>query len=207
MASVSSTNFSLNKLPAWAGDYFGREHVLPGGAKLDASQFLTFDGARAVVDAAGAAGDATTVPLKTPLANAIPSGTTLRFGTKKFATLTAIAAAGATSLTVEALPTALVEDDTAIYAGTKKKLVPSGTVLGRTLAERDAKTGYGPALSTDDEVYILVFDVTDADVNPDADLYRWGGIVKETFLPGWDDMDAGLQDVLRNNYTCTIGAN
>lgn len=208
MASVSTVGFDQTQLPAWAGDYFSREHVVPGGAKLDASQFLAADGTKAVVAAAGAAGDATSIPLKTALVNAIPNGTSLDFGGKKFARLTAAAAKGATTLTVAALPTALVEDDTATYAGTgtKKKLVPSGTVIGRTLAERDAKTGYGPADPADDEIYILVFDVTDAENNPDADLYRWGSLVKETFLPDWSNLDAGVQDAIRANYHCTIGA-
>jgi hypothetical protein len=69
-----------------------------------------------VVGVAGAAVDATSVPVAA-LSGAIPSGTVLDFGGKKFARLTAAAAAGATALTVSALATALVSGDAATYTG------------------------------------------------------------------------------------------
>ncbi|HRJ51071.1 MAG TPA: hypothetical protein PKU91_11075, partial [Phycisphaerales bacterium] len=81
------------------------------------------------------------------LSGPIPSGTILYFGeSKDFATLAAAAAAGATSLTVQALPQIVESGDKATYAGagTKKKVITSGTLLGRTYAERDANTPYGP---------------------------------------------------------------
>lgn len=68
------------------------------------------------VDTGGALANATSVPV-TALSGPIPNGTTLRFGTKKFVALTAAAAAGATSLTVEAIPTALAGAETATYQG------------------------------------------------------------------------------------------
>jgi hypothetical protein len=52
-----------------------------------------------------------------------------------------------------------------------RKPIASGTLLGRTYAERDAKTGFGPAAATDDEIYLLAFDVTDAVFLPDCELY------------------------------------
>lgn len=88
-----------------------------------------------VVGVAGAAADAVSVPVAA-LSGAIPSGTTLDFGTNKFARLTAPAAAGATSLTTAAIPKALVSGDTATYAGTPgsgDKVLPAGTVVGELL--------------------------------------------------------------------------
>jgi hypothetical protein len=70
--------------------------------------------ASAVVSAAGAAGGATSVPVAA-LTRAIPNGTKLIFlpGANKSAKLTAAAIVGATTLTVEAIPTALVSGDSA----------------------------------------------------------------------------------------------
>jgi len=191
----------------WIGDFTGREHNLPGGAKVDASQFLAEDAVKVEVDTAGAAGNATAVPV-IALSRAIPNGTTLHFGSKKFAKLTAGAAAGATSLTVEALPTALVAGDQAVYAGTLPKRIPSGTLLGRTIAERNAGTGFGPWVNTDEETYLLLFDIVDAADNPECELYRQGSLVKENFLPSWTDATiwtAEAKEEMRSLYETTQG--
>lgn len=208
MARITSGNYATTLGPAWAGDYGNREHVVPGGARVNPAAFLIPDAVIVTVGAAGAAGGATSVPVDA-LSGAIPSGTVLSFGTNKFARLTANAAAGATSLTVAAIPTALVDNDTATYAGAGvlKKFIPSGTVVGRTIAERDALTGYGPAADADDEIFLLLYDVTDADLNADCELYRHGGIVKENFLPVFSALSTALKAALRSKYQCTIGAN
>ncbi len=191
----------------WIADFLNREHLLAGGAKLDAAQFIGVKSVRVTVGAAGAAGGATTVPVAA-LGAAIPNGTVLNFGTNKFATLNAAAAAGATSLTTLAIPTALVSGDTAVYVPKGSfKTVPSGTILGRTYAERDANTPFGPAADTDDEVYLLVFAVTDADINNDVTLYRWGSLVKENFLPTFAAASATVKSKLRAAYQMTKGAN
>lgn len=279
---VQSTNQLTSA--AWAGDWLDREHLVPGGARLDASQFNATDASVVTVGSTAAAG-ATSITV-TALPAAIPSGTILNFGTyapvtvtladasvsagdtsitvaalsgpipsgtvldfsggtnaqlarltadaaaaattltvapldgtiantqtalfpggTKQARLTAAAAAGATTLTVDELQFALATNDTATYAGTTGvKTVVSGTPIGRTIAERDAGTGYGPAVSTDDEIFLIAFDVTDAAINADVELYRWGSIVKETFVPGWADFASALKTALRDKYQCTIGA-
>jgi hypothetical protein len=108
---------------------------------------------------------------------------------------------------VAAIPTALVSGDAARYAGVAQKTVPSGTLLGRTIAERDAGTGFGPWATSDDEVYLLAFDVTDFSINPDCELYRNFGIVKENFLPGWTTLwTTNMKTALRGAYRCTSGA-
>lgn len=189
---------------SWVGDRLDREHLVPGGGRVDASQFNAEDAVVVTVGAAGAALNATSVPVAA-LSGAIPNGTTLYFGTNKFARLTAGAAAGATALTVAAIPTALVNGDTATYPGTGKKLVPSGTPVGRTYTERDAGTGFGPAVSTDDEIFLIVGDVTDATLDPDCALYRNGSLVKENFLPNWSTLAGALQTALRSRYQMQRG--
>jgi hypothetical protein len=205
MARIVDNTANTLSSAVWAGDFLGREHLVPGGARLDAAQFYRTDSVVATVGVAGAAQGATSVPVAA-LTGAIPSGTVLDFGGAKFARLTAAAAAGATSLTVAALPTALVSTDTARYTGVGVRDVPSGTLLGRTVTEREAGTGYGPWASGDDEVYLLAFDVTDPSINADCELYRNFGIVKENLLPGWANYTSGMKTALRGAYRCTTGA-
>ena len=191
--------------PNWAADFLSREHLVPGGAKLDAAQFLPADAVVVVVSGPAAAA-ATSIPVNA-LSGPIPNGTVLDFGTNKFARLTAAAAAGATTLTVAALPTALVANDTATYRGTGKAYVNSGTPVGRTIAERDASTPFGPAVDTDAEVYLVAFDVVDvADIN-DVELVRpRSTIVKENYLPDWTGFSTALKDKIRATYICVRGA-
>lgn len=114
--------------PRWAGDFGNREHLLPGGARLDAAQF------------------------------------------------------------------------------TAEQVVPSGTAVGRTLAEQAAETGFGPADAADDEIYIIFNDVLDPAINPDIALYRHGGVVKINYLPvDFSTLAAGVQAAIRANYACTVG--
>lgn len=200
-------NYSLieGTPPDWMGDYGSRDYILPAPAKVDPSQFLATDGVIVVVSGAAAV-DAVSVPVNA-LAKALANGTLLDFGGKKFARLTAAAAAGATSLTVSALATALAANDTATYRGVGKKSIPSGTAIGRTIAERDAGTNYGPAVDTDDEIYLTTRDIYDADSDNDVELYRHMGTVKENFLPGIGSMTSNLKTKLRSLYHCVKGAN
>lgn len=204
MAQVT-VNTNQLAAPVWAGDYFNREHLVPGGAQVDPAQFVATDAVTVVVGAAGALADATSIPVDA-LSGPIPSGTVLDFGGKKLAVLTAAAAAGATALTVRAIPTAVVDNDTAVYAGVGRKVIPTGTPVGRTFAERAAGTAFGPAINTDDEIYLVAFDVPDADRNPEIELYRHSSVVKENFLPGYAAMDADLLTALRAAYITTVGA-
>jgi hypothetical protein len=199
---VDSTNTLTS--PVWAADYLDRNGLVPGGAKLDTTQFFNTDSVLVTVGSSASAA-ATSITV-TALTGAIPSGTVLDFGTTKYARLTANAAAGATSLTVAALPTALAGAETARYAGVGYDTIPSGTLLGRTIAERDALTGYGPWATSDDEVYLLAFDVTDISVNNDCELYRNFRGVKETFLPNWANWTSNMKTALRAAYRTTIGA-
>jgi hypothetical protein len=192
-------------VPRWAGDFMGRESLLPGGARLDAAQFASPDAVRVTVGAAGALAGATTVPVDA-LSGAIPNGTVVHLGTNKFVVLNAAAVAGETSLTTLAIPVDLVDNDTGLYAGVQTRSIPSGTFIGRTIVERDAGTGFGPWADGDDEAYLIAFDISDALINPDVELYRNGRVVKENFLPGWSTLPTATQTAIRARYTCVLGA-
>lgn len=179
--------------PVWAADFGGREHIALFPAKLDPALFTDQAGI-AVVLTAGAAGNATTLAVQAlsagqsiygPTGVAIPAGSVLNFGTNKFARLTADANVGDTTLAVAAIPTALVTGDTAVFSRFGTKFVPSGTPVSRTFAQRDANAPFHPAVSTDDEVYLLLFDIPDILNNADAELYRWGSSVFENYLPAY----------------------
>lgn len=191
---------------AWAGDFFDRDHMIPGGARVDAAQWV--DTTYTITAPDGAAAGATSIVVTATLV-ALPSGTVLDFtGAGELAKLTAAAALGATSLTVLALDAAIESGDTAPYVVTDAVpvTIASGTIVGRTIAERDAGTAYGPAAAGDAEVYIVCFDIYDATINPDVELYRPNSIVKETFLPGWADIAAAVKTLVRAAYVCTVGA-
>jgi hypothetical protein len=190
---------------AWAGDFLDRDCLIPGGARVNPAEFLYQDGVKVTVGA-NAAQNATSITVAA-LSGAIPSGTVLYFGTAKFALLTAVAAAAATTLTVQAIPTAITSGNTATYAGsTGRKPIKTGTLLGRTYAERDAKIGFGLADTTnDDEIYLLAFDVTDALFEADCELYRRNCVVKENLLPDWGSYSPTDKAKIRSLYQCVAG--
>lgn len=190
----------------WMGDYGSRDRLIPGGAKVDATQFKSDDAVTVVVGAAGAGIAAVAVPVAA-LSGPIPAGTVLYFGGAKVAQLSAAAAKGAVSLAVNALPAALVNADTATYLGIGPKYIPSGTIVGRTYAERDALTPFGVPADADDEYFFLANDVSDAAKNDDIDLYRPNGVVYENFLPAdFAAASATIKGKMRTLYRCTIGA-
>ena len=194
--------------PAWAGDFRGRDQLVPGGGMVDAAQFNATDAVVVSVTAAAVAGAASVTVAA--LSGPVPAGTTLDFGGAKFAVLTAPAAKNATTLTVRPIPTALAIGDTATYKGVGRKLLKSGTAVGRTNAEREANAAYGPAAATDDEIMLLAYDVSDAEQANECELYRSnaGLIVKENFLPEVKagTMIAAVLTAIRNRYVCVRGA-
>lgn len=191
--------------PVWAGDYLSRETVMPVPAKLDAAQFNAVD-AVVVKVTANRAVDAVQVDVAA-LLGPIPSGTTIPLGGKKYITLTADAPAGAVSLAVSALGVAIVTNDTGTYKGVGKKSLPSGTLIGRTFAERDAGTAWGPADVTtpDDEIYLTTRDLSDLTKDNTVELYRHNKVVKENYLPGWATAVTAFKNKVRALYACIGG--
>lgn len=202
---MARMTYTANQLtaPVWAGDFLDREHLLPGGAKLDAAAFLRADAV--VVTANGAAAANATSMTVDALSGPIPNGTVLVFGTGEFARLTSAAAAGATTLAVEALVNGIEDNDAATYTGVGSYRVLAGTLVGRTYAERASGSAFGPWTTGDDEAYLVVYDVLDVTLNNDVDLYRHGSLVKENFLPGFATLAADVLAAIRTRYQTTRG--
>lgn len=144
-----------------------------------------------------------------PLPVAVPSGTTLDFGTGgEFARTTAAAAAGATSIPVTALPEALEGGEVATVKGSGDKVVPAGTVMvelasgkmiprvDRTGAETsigllaasavensktDALTGYGVIVGGVIYQNMLPEGVPAAGVKAELNAAGVGGFIWETY--------------------------
>lgn len=202
---VDSTNQLV--APRWAGDFGSPDlGLMRGGFRLDAAQWEERDYTITATEVAAIAAVSITVAA---LPVAVPAGTDLSFDGVAART-SADAAIGATALPVEALEVAVADNATAVYTAvdTTPVTVVSGTPVGRTLAERDAGDQFGPADAADDEIYLIYFDVQDASINPDFVAYRpyAGRIVKENFLPGFDDLAAGVVTALRTRYTMIRGA-
>lgn len=204
MSRSMNFNGPTKSAPIWLGDFANREVLLPGGVKLDAAQFLALDAV--LVTTTGAAAAAVSVPCAA-LSGPIPAGSLIDFGTTKLAITTAAVAAGAVAIPVRALPTALVNGDIGTYAGVDRKSVPNGTIVGRTYAERDANTPFGPAASTDDEMYIVASDVFDLNLVNDADVVTEGKhvVIKENFLPNFSTLAGALVTQLRARWRSING--
>jgi hypothetical protein len=77
--------------------------------------------------------------------------------------------------------------------------------VGRTFVERDAGAGFGPGATTDDELFLLAYDVPNAIENPFGAAYRHTCLVFENYLPGWSGLAAGVQTAIRSRYQCMLG--
>lgn len=190
--------------PAWAAEPIGPQNLIPGGAQLDPMLFPYSDGFIVTVTAAETASATATIAVAA-LAGDIPGGYILNFGGNKYAALSSKATKGDTNLNAN-LSANLVGNETATYAGVSgKKLVKAGTLVGRTWAERDTGTPFGPAVETDEEVYLLAFDTPDAAVNSGCELLRHQTMVRDHLLPQWSSLSAGLKALVRSKYQCLRG--
>jgi hypothetical protein len=195
------TNFHA----AWAKDYLDREHLIPGGAKVDAYAFPA-DNAVTVTTATTIAAVGATSITVAALSGPIPANTAIRFNNGVQAFITTTAATGATTLTVDPLQGAVPIGSVAQYRGTGRRILASGTIIGRTTAEAEAGTPFGPAIDTDDQIFLVAFEKTDLENDNDVDLYRPGSIVATNHLPSWAGAAAALRTKLRTIYITTTGA-
>lgn len=134
------------------------------------------------VDTGGAAIGATTIPVLA-LSKAIPKFTVLRFSVDEFARLTADAAAGATSIAVEALVTAVEAGDKAYTGGSGGKAVPAGEEMDLLASGKIVPSSLGTAGVT---CYGLLMTRADEDSRSDS-ITGYGvitqGQIYENLLP------------------------
>lgn len=185
--------------PAWAADDIGPKNMIDGGAQVDPTQFPYSDGFTVTATAAEPASPTATISVAALKGN-IPAGYILNFGGGKYAALNTAASKGDTNLDAN-LAASLTGTETAIYSGISgKKLIVGGTLVGRTYAERDAGTPFGPYAPGDEEVYLLAFDTPDAVANPECELLRHHTLVRDHLLPGWADLPANAKTAIRQYY-------
>ncbi len=88
-------------------------------------------------------------------------------------------------------------------------IVPAGTVVGRTVAERNSGAAFGVAADTDDDIFITVADVDINDANTggrvDVDLVRHGTLIKVNFLPSYTAASAAMKTKLEAKYQLILG--
>jgi hypothetical protein len=215
---------NLRTQPVWLADFLEpNTKLLPIPAKLDAALFANATGVPVTVTASAiATATSVTVAALTPGANPsttviaggnvlIPKGSTIVLGSNKFATLSADAKVGDTTLTVNALPTALAGTETGTWSPTPIKVIQGGQFVGRTFNERAANALWGPGDTTgpDDELYLLVFDaIVDPDTGQaEGELLRHNTAIKENYLPNYANFSANDLIQLRKLYRTILGTN
>lgn len=204
MAKFEFNNYGSAANKAFLGDYGDREHVLAGGMKLSTAEPFGSAGEFTIKlnDAAAAQGDTTITVDALPVD--LPDNTELNFA-GVIVTLNGAKAAGQTSLTVDALPGDIADDSEATYdPSVSDKIVPAGTVLGQTYAEKEAGDPIGPAADGDDEVFIT-FNEVNADETDDVDVVRHGTLIKVNFLPVWSGLSATVKGKVRAQYQTILG--
>lgn len=203
MAKMNFTDYGQAASPAFMGDLNDREHILPGGAQLDATSMLSADSVT-IHNTAVAAADATSIAVSA-LPVAIPAGTKLTFTGGKVAYVSADAAAAATSLSVYALAAEIDDESDATYdPANANMIVPAGTLVGRTNAEKLAGAKFGAAADADDEVFIVAEEV-DLASTPDCNLVRHGSLIKFNFLPSWDGASSTVKGKMHSMYQLIKG--
>lgn len=210
MPGITYTDNTITS-PVWAADYLSRDHLVPGPIELDPSAFDPQGTVRGTVTVNDADVNATETSITVvALPVAIPAGTVLQFSGAGagFAKVTAAAAAGATSLTVEALPEDIDNGATATYLAltTNAKRVVAGTYVGRTFAERETNSPFGPCTSGDEERFLIAFDILDLDDDASGTAVRPGTAIKENFLPEYSSMSSTIKGYLRADYVTQKGA-
>jgi hypothetical protein len=132
------------------------------------------------------------------LGGAIPANTTLYFGaTGRFALVTAAAAAGATQLSVQALPVQIPNAGTAVYGGSGAKTLPAGKAVVELTGGKIAPRSDRPGSETC--VGFLETNAIENDVTASKSGYGViiGGVLYENLLP---DATGGTTGTLTAAY-------
>jgi hypothetical protein len=198
--------------PRWLADFKDRHFLMESGSQIDRTKYYPRGTVTVTVGTGGAAQGATSLPVAAPGLEAdLESGRTLDGGGGLFARLSAPGTAGDTSLTVAALPTA-VPAGTVMRANSISGAVaiPSGTVVSRSTAERDANQPFHPPTDADaatGEVRILVYDVVDANEDDDIVMVRPGASVqiRWNYLPEYTNLSTAVKNRLATDYLLLKG--
>ena len=202
-ARIVQDRWGQNWSPAFVADFLTREHVLPGGAHLNAQAFPRVDNVAVDTTAAAQAGDTTlsVEALPAPLA----AGTGMVAGSV-VVRLNQAAPAGATTLHVDPLGAPVALGASVLYRGHGRIQVLAGTLVGRTAAQAAAREGLAPAdVEAHDELFLTVHDVRDAEANADVALVRPGTLLRENMLPGWESRPESEKAAIRERYQTTHG--
>lgn len=215
MAGQGSTYLRVGQ-PNWLAEQYSADLLIPGGARVNPAVFPGSDAVRVTATAAAAVDAvAVTVAAVTRFANAvpiavgqvvIPAGSIIDFGAKKLAVVTANVVYGATSIAVRALGTAIAANDVGLFLGLGDRYVPSGTLLGRTFAERDTAALFEPYADGDEEVYLTLWDSQNLEISNEVDLLRHTTLIKENWLTTFAALTALGKAAVRARYQLTIGA-
>ncbi len=194
--------------PMWTNVPLGGDNILPGGVAVDASQFPA-DGTFVITTVGNAAMGATSITvLGSSMTGVIPNGTRFDFGGGVTAVVTATARpkddGSNVTVSVAALAATVNASSTATVYGTGAVRILSGTVVGRTYAERDAGTPFGVPADSDDEVYIIWHDVVNALEDNWVGLLAPGAFVWENKLPTFSALSTALKAKIRAQYTTGI---
>jgi len=181
-------------------------HLLPGGSILRYAEFPNLNGLTVTATAPAAAG---ATELECEVTSnlgrnyRIPAAAALYFQQQKFASLMREARAGDMTIEVAPIPAAIAQGDQAFY-GPGAYQVATGSLVGRTFAERDQGEPFGAAdIDGDDEIYLLAF-CSSGDLTDDnrCTLLRHNTMIYEDRLPGWASMPAAKQGKIRQLYQC-----
>ncbi|MEM9486502.1 MAG: hypothetical protein AAGA83_22735 [Cyanobacteria bacterium P01_F01_bin.116] len=200
MPGVNWNSFTT-QMPEWMAEELTSHNLLPAGTQAEISEFSFADAQALTLVGAATAGSGVTLTINAALKSDINKGVILDFGSGKLATLDQKAVRGTTTLTVT-LAANTVDGDSYPYPGsTGRTVVPSGTLVGRTYAERDAGTGFGIAdVANDDEIYLVAYQNEYVEQDAGVTLVRHNTLVYENKLPGWATMTAAQQAAIRQRY-------
>lgn len=202
-----------NNQPAWAAEALGHKTLIPGGARLDTTTFAGLvEQTVTIDDGAGYSADDTDLTIDAFTGTKIKPGDFLEYAANPgtFTRAASLLLPGGTALVVDPLPAALADNDV-LNLVADPKVIQAGYVVGRTFAERDADTPFHKALDTDEEFYLIAFDVIpqfgdEIEDEYDVTLVRHQTLIRENMLPSFAVESATVQAALQAAYQMTVGA-
>lgn len=193
------------QVPEWPAEELTSMCLVPAGTQAEIAEFSFGDAQTLTLSGAATAGSGVTLTLTEALESDILKGVILDFGGGKLFTLSQRANRGSTTM-VGTLAVNTADADSYNYPGSSgRTVVRSGTLVGRTFAERAAGTGFGLAdVANDDEIYLVAFQNEYLEQNAGITLLRHTAQIYENKLPGWANMSTAEQAMVRQLYHCLL---